>query len=271
MKPNSSGERRVGFTLIELLVVIAIIAILAAMLLPALASAKDKAQRTICIGNMKQMALAMPMYADDNNGFLAWPNWETGGGGPGWLYTRSGGSIPNPFVAPWLPAPESAWKTGLWYKYMPSSKSFLCVVDIRSPSYRNVSGVLQRANKLSSYVMNGAVAGYPTPDDKYQRRTAKLTDVWSPMCYLMWEPDENALGPSNPGARDFNDGANFPTDLEGIGRLHSKKGGQALAVGGHVNFITVQDFRKQSAGAGTGPGGKSFLWWSPFTTRGREY
>ena len=95
---NPTSNRRTGFTLIELLVVIAIIAILAAMLLPALSSAKRRAAQAACLNNQKQLGLGMKMYVDDNSG--TFPGIASGIYGfhrEDWIYWRTNTALYLPF------------------------------------------------------------------------------------------------------------------------------------------------------------------------------
>ncbi len=104
-----------AFTLIELLVVIAIIAILAAMLLPALAKAKQKAQQASCLSNFKQLGLGLQMYTDDSNDKLppGNPVWglEFGQyGGYGTFLSNLGGLLPN-YLHAYMGLPDPSAQT----------------------------------------------------------------------------------------------------------------------------------------------------------------
>ena len=112
--------KRKGFTLIELLVVVAIIAILAAMLLPALSKARERARQGVCMGNLKQLSLAWLMYANDNDEYF--PGWEYQSGvengyGPNWMVDMLPYVVPNITSTGYVPGGGSA-NANAYYTYL---------------------------------------------------------------------------------------------------------------------------------------------------------
>jgi len=130
---DGSASRKEAFTLIELLVVIAIIAILAAMLLPALSQAKDRAWVVNCLNNQKQLALGTLLYATDNNDFLPPSDYQgvTMYGGGYWPGTTIAGGMTLDAA---VNAVQNALKLGPIFKYCPNPGSYHCPADRR---YKN--------------------------------------------------------------------------------------------------------------------------------------
>ena len=204
--------------------VIAIIAILAAMLLPALSSAKQKALRIQCSNNCREIGIATHLYVTDNKDKMPYPNWNPPWV-PGWLYDPGAASaVPNLAAAPYNVNPIQAYQGGQDWQYLKDMKLYRCPLDnTNSPNWR------ARANKLSTYVQNGAICGFGglAPNGNTYVQSMFRQDA-----FMMWEPQDL------PGGYGYNDGSSYPDPAVdgGLGNKH-KVGGIVLNFSGSVMFM----------------------------------
>lgn len=287
MKPSLTASpdrvsirgRELGFTLIELLVVIAIIAILAAMLLPAMGKAKQKAQGIQCLGNHRQLSMAWRMYVEDNGDRLPY---------------ASRGSDPTRDPAVWVlglldfdPANADNWdvtrtilKSPL-YRYTPSPAVWKCPAD---RSGVRVQG--QFRPRVRSMSMNIYLGGYggELPDGlapaRILLRWSDLTDPPPTRTWVFLDQREDSINlgnfavdmtgyPDRPNLWQFNQdypasyhhragGLSFADGHSEIRRWRDARTMPPVAKG--VNALTLQ-------GAVRSPGNQDIFWLQERSTR----
>jgi prepilin-type N-terminal cleavage/methylation domain-containing protein/prepilin-type processing-associated H-X9-DG protein len=284
--PRFTKPSPAGFTLIELLVVIAIIAILAAMLLPALASAKRKAQTTACLSNMHQWGLALQVYSGDDNDFIPRDGTDLSGSYSSYSGAQTGPGSPNDSVA-WFNAlpptladhPLSYYFASIvgskYYNYMPFpgngiGKIWMCPSIQTGPmdyplfldggNFGYFSYVMDLDLKLKSPIKNGVNGNdyvYPSMPKLSSIRNSSAQVLMTEFCF---SPTlENWTGASAPQM-----GA-FPACRWTYFVKRHSNGGNLVFLDGHAQYFKYDYVYGADPNGGDSRAEKlnPDIWWNP--------
>ncbi|MCO5051461.1 MAG: prepilin-type N-terminal cleavage/methylation domain-containing protein [Verrucomicrobiae bacterium] len=275
------SARAAGFTLIELLVVIAIIAILAALLLPVLGKAKDRAWLVNDMNNIRQVVLGANLFASDNEDFLPYASWTDCALRDSWCTAKG---IPDGAGL----ADDAIWTKQIAYfrqsqlgSYVQNERVLTCPKDFAERSGgKAAADYARRTIKITSYLWNGSTISFNLNPKAEAMSRFKITQL-RPTGMLMWE------APAEMEAYNFNDVGSYPH--EGISQRHvntRKASNQSENVGGVGTFGDLSGrsftlkfskwFTREYAGTGVWPAtpaydGPNDAWYNPASETGGMY